>query len=197
MDNEKKSVFETKIKPLLEYIGAIGAILMSIAYIVVIFVLINGFEFHKFFNTTIFAIVNAGVGFIIMQFLKIQGQSFAEHLPENEELLKQYYNTKTKDKKPHSMTYYWVTTVAREIFTRGCTLAATTIGLIYIVIEGSNDWNMLALAIVNLIMFICFGLLSLSKTYDYFNNSYIPYIKDQLKNNIESSHVDEVGDQKC
>ena len=62
------------------------------------------------------------------------------------------------------------------------TLGATTIGLIYIVIQGSNDYNMLLLAIVNLLMFICFGFLSLVNAYDFFNQKHVPYMVEQLKN---------------
>lgn len=181
MNNEKKNVFETKIQPILEYVGAIGAAIMIVAYIVCIFVLIKGFKVNTILNTTIFSIVNAAVGFLIMQFLKVQGQSFAENLEENKELLKRYYSTKTKDKKIHSIKYFWITSVIKDIAIKGLTLAATSVGIIYLVIQGSNDWSMLLLAFVNLLMFICFGLLALNKAYNFFNNQHIPYIKEQLK----------------
>lgn len=79
---------------------------MAIAYIIAVFVLIRGFQVEALLQTTIFACVNAATGFIIMQFLKVQGVSFAKMLPENQEIIRQYYNTKTKDKKPHSITYF-------------------------------------------------------------------------------------------
>ena len=104
MDREK-TVFEKKIKPILQYIGAIGAVLMSIMYIVCVVILIVGFKAQTILNVTIFAIVNALVGLIIMQFLKIQGISFAKELPQNEEIEKEYYSTKTKDKKNHSFLF--------------------------------------------------------------------------------------------
>ena len=69
MDN--KNTFETKIKPILQYVGAIGATLMSIMYIVRVVILIVGFKAQTILNVTIFAIFNALVGLIIMQFLKI------------------------------------------------------------------------------------------------------------------------------
>lgn len=101
-----KSKFEEKILPVLNYVGIIGAVIMAIAYIVIVFVLIKGFQVEELLQTTIFACVNAGVGFIIMQFLKIQGVSFAKMLPENQDTIKRYYKTKTKDKKLHSMKYF-------------------------------------------------------------------------------------------
>ena len=175
-----KNTFETKIKPVLSYVGAIGAGLMCIAYIIVVFVLIRGFHATVIFNTLLFAAVNAIVGFVIMQFLKVQGVSFAKLIPENDEIIKEYYSTRTKDKKPRSMQFYWTTSVIKDIFTKCISVAITSAGLIYIVIQGSNDWNLLLLAMVNLIMFVCFGFLALVNAYEFFNNKFIPYMKEKI-----------------
>lgn len=177
MDNEK---FEKHIKPILTYIGLIGAVLTSIAYIILIFILIKGFKYEQTTQTIVFALVNAAVGLIIANFLKYQGISFAKEIPTNQELLKDYYGTKTKDKKNHSLSFFWITTIIKDIITKGLSIAATTCGLIYIVIVGSNDWSLLLMSIVNLLLFICFGLLSLNKAYDYFNNTYVAYMKERI-----------------
>ena len=193
-----KNTFETKIKPVLSYVGAIGAGLMCVAYVIVVFVLIRGFKATVIFNTLLFAAVNAIVGFIILQFLKVQGISFAKLIPENDEIIKEYYSTKTKDKKPHSMQFYWATSVAKDIVTKCLSVAITSAGLIYIIIQGSNDWNLLLLAMVNLIMFICFGFLSLVNAYDFFNNNFIPYMKekiDETKTEIKESVA--VVEEEC
>lgn len=176
-----KNLFEEKIQPILQYIGIIGASICSVAYILVVCVMIIGFEYHQTRGAILFAIVNAVVGLIVMQFLKVQGIAFAEKDPENIEISKRYYSTKTKDKKAHSMTYFWVTTAIKDILTKGLSVAITSFGLVYIVIQGSNDYNMLLLALVNLLMFVCFGLLSLNKSYRYYYDSYIPYMIERLK----------------
>ena len=176
----EKTTLEKKILPVLNYVGIIGACIMVVAYIIAVFVLIRGFQAEALLQTTIFGCVNAATGFVIMQFLKIQGVSFAKMLPENEEIIKRYYQTKTKDKKVHSITYFWTTSVIKDIIVKCLTLAGTTIGLIYIVIQGSNDYNLLFLAIVNLLMFICFGFISLVNAYDFYNNNHVPYMKEQL-----------------
>ncbi len=181
MNEEKRTLFEKRILPILHYIGIIGASLMSIAYIFCVFVLINGFKAEALLQTTIFACVNAVVGFVIMQFLKIQGVSFAENLPENQEILQKYYRKKFKNKKLHSIKYFWATTVVKDAIIKCATLAITTIGVIYIVIQGSNDYNLLLLAFVNLIMFICFGFISLVKAYDFFNQQHMTFIIEKLK----------------
>lgn len=187
MDREK-TVFEKKIKPILQYIGAIGAVLMSIMYIVCVVILIVGFKAQTILNVTIFAIVNALVGLIIMQFLKIQGISFAKNIPENKEILDKYYSTKTKDKKYRSINFYWATSLTKDILLRGLSVIASSIGLIYIVIQGCNDYTLLLLALVNLVMFICFGLLALNQAYEFYNNRHIPYILHQLEINKDDNN---------
>lgn len=185
------SLFEKKIKPVLQYIGVIGASLMSIMYIVVVFILIIGFKAQSLQNTVIFAIVNALVGLIIMQFLKIQGISFAKSIPENEKIINEYYNTKTKDKKIHSIKYYWTVSLIKDIIGKGASIMLTTTGLIYIVVVGSNDYNLLLLALVNLVLFICFGLLALNNAYEFYNNRHIPYMQEMIKNKITEKEINQ------
>lgn len=177
----QEELFEKKVKPVLKYVGTIGAILMCIAYVAIICIMVFGFDISASITQTLtFALVNAVIGFIIMQLLKIQGIDFAKEIEENKEVLKLYYNTTTKEKKPKSLTYYWVTSFIKDILLKGAGIAATTIGVIYIVISGSHNYTLLLLAVVNIIMFICFGLLSLVNAYDFFNNEHIPYIKEVL-----------------
>lgn len=185
------NLFEKKIKPVLQYVGVIGASLMSIMYIVVVFILIVGFKAQSIQSTIIFAIVNALVGLIIMQFLKIQGISFAKSLPENEKIINEYYNTKTKDKKIHSIKYYWTMSLIKDIIGKGASIMLTTTGLIYIVVVGSNDYILLLLALVNLVLFICFGLLSLNNAYEFYNNRHIPYMQEMIKNKITEKEINQ------
>lgn len=186
----KKEVFETKVKPILTYVGAIGAILTSCAYIILMIVLIKGFHYEQTQQAVLFAIVNAVVGLIIANFLKYQGLTFAKELPENQEIVAAYYSTKTKDKKPHSLQFFWITSIVKDVFTKGCTVAFSTAGLIYIVIVGSNDWNLMLMALVNLILFICFGLIALNKGYDYYNNTYVNYMKEKIDEAADKEAMD-------
>lgn len=173
--------FEKRIKPALLYIGSIGAALTSVAYVALVCILIFGFLAHSATQTLVFAIINAIIGLIIMQFLKVQGQDFAKSIPSNKVILDEYYRTRTKDKKLHSIKYFWVKTIITDLITKGISIAFTTIGIIYIVITGSQDYTLLILAFVNLVMFFCFGLLSLSKAYDFFNNEHMAYVQEQLR----------------
>lgn len=188
-NSSKDSVFDRIVKPILKYIGLIGAIIMSVVYIAIVVILITGFKTHELKDDIIFALINAAVGLIIMQFLKIQGISFAKEIPENKTVLTLYYNIKTKDKKFHSIKYYWTKSILIDILIKGITITVTTIGIIYIVIQGMHDYALLLLAAVNLVMFICFGMVALSNAYDFFNNNHIPYIKEILK---ESAKMEEI-----
>ena len=187
---DRRSFFEKRIQPILQYVGVIGAILMSIMYIITVVILIIGFKAQSIQNTIVFAIINAIVGLIIMQFLKIQGISFAKNLPENIEIIKQYYNTKTKDKKIQSIKYYWTSSLIKDFISKGLSIAFTTAGIIYIVIVGSNDYTLLLLALANLILFICFGLLALNNAYEFYNNKHVPYMQEMIKNKITKKEIE-------
>ena len=108
-------MFEKKLKPILQYIGAIGATIMSIMYMILVIVLIVGFEAHNIQQVLVFAVINAVVGLIIVMFLKIQGVSFAKNLPDNIKIIEEYYNTRTKDKKLKTISQYFITSTIRDI----------------------------------------------------------------------------------
>lgn len=176
----EKNKFEKVLKPFLLWMGTIVASIMAIAYIIVVFVLIEGFKVEELLNTTVFAIITAIVGFCIMQMLKIQGQTFASNLEENQPIIKAYNETKVSQmaqKRPKSLTYFWITSIVGDVFIKCLTLAISSIGMIYIMIKGSGDYNLLFLAVVNLLMFGGFGLISLVKAYDFYNNEYVPYMQ--------------------
>lgn len=169
-------------KKFIRNLGLIGAILTSVVYIVCVVILIVGFQTEEksLLDTIVFAVVNAVVGFIIMELLKIQGVSIAKNLPENLEISRKYYNTKTKDKKPHTMKFYWLTTVPKDTILKAGGIGIAAVGMVKIGIDGMGDYTLLLLACANLVMFICFGLLGLSDAYDFYNNNQVPYMKEQL-----------------
>ena len=193
----EKNVFEEKIKPILTYIGAIGAVLTSIAYMIMIVVLIKGFHYQQTTQTVVFAVANAAVGLIVASFLKYQGTSFAKNLPENQKIIKDYYAGKSKEKKNHSLNFYWITTTIKDVLFKGITVAGSTLGLIYIVIVGSNDWSMMGIAVVNLILFICFGLLALNQAYEYYNNVYVNYMKEHTNDGYIINDITNLTTGSC
>lgn len=178
------SFFEKRIKPILQYIGTIGAAIMMVAYVIIVIVMINGFDPSDAATmelNIVFAIVTGLLGFVIMQFLKIQGIAFAKEIEANKEVMEQYFETQIKkEKKLHSLKYFWTTTMLKDFLIRCITLILSSISIVWIVIQGSKDWNLMLLAIVNLLMFICFGLLNLVKAYDFYNENHINFIKQKI-----------------
>lgn len=178
----KKTFFETKLRPLLMYVGTIGAAITCVAYIILMCVLVFGFKANlKLASQIVFAAANAITGLMVLLFLKIQGKDFAKNLDENKPIAKAYYNNDTKDKKEHSMIYFWVTSSLSDVFIKAVCFAASIFLVVRIIIEGNGDLALIGLAIVNLLMFISFGFLSLVKAYDFYNEHHVPYMKKQLE----------------
>ena len=175
-----KNTFEEKIKPFLTYVGAIGAIFSGIMYILATIVLIMGFQAKTFTQAIVFAVVSAILGLIIMFFLRYQGLSFAKAIPENQEVLSKYNNKQAKTKH-HTLKYFWIKNTVLDVLIKGCTVALSTAGIIYIVIEGSQDFKLILLAIANLILFACLGLIALANAYDFYNEQWVPYMNEQIE----------------
>lgn len=183
---EEKSIssklFEKKIKPILMYVGTIGAVLSAIAYIILIFTMIFGLTVDASIqDTIIFACVNAVIGFVIMQFLKIQGISFAKNYKHSIEITTKWRELNPiKDKRKHSLKHYWFVSIVKDIITRVLLIVITTICIIYLVIKGTHDYTYLLLMLVNLIMFACFGLISLVNAHDFYVEQHIPFLEEQI-----------------
>ena len=173
-------VFETKIKPFLTYIGFVGAILSAIMYLVVTIVLVMGFQAKTFLQALTFAVITAVLGMVIFFFLRYQGVSFAKALPENQKVLEEYCE-KPRKIVHHSLKYYWIKTTIADILIKGSTVAISTAGIIYIVIEGSQDYKLILLAVANLILFTCLGFVALANAYDFYNEQYVPYMKEKIR----------------
>lgn len=142
---------------IVNYVGLIGAITTSIAYIVVVLVIVNGFKAKMVGPTLLFAMINGIMGLVICQLLKVQGIALAKlKLPK----------VTTSKPKYKSIEDYWRKSILQDILIRGLGVVLATVGIIYIAIEGSKDYSLLLLAFVNLIMFGSFGLLALSNAHD-------------------------------
>lgn len=178
---EQKSYFERKVKPILFYVGAIGATITAIAYVAIVCIMVFGITVSTTPSQTIvFSLINAAIGLIILQFLKVQGITFAKNLPQNIPILKEFNKLKARTKKVHSLKYFWVTSVTKDIVIKALTICASTFGILYIVIHANNNYTLLLLALVNLLLFICFGLLALVKAYDFYNDEHIPFMQEVL-----------------
>lgn len=105
---EEKNVFEKYIRPTFVAIGAIGAVLMAISYVMLIRIIINGVNME--FGTQraiLFASINVGMTFGIWFFLRIFGEDLGRYQPISRAVNEEYKELLPKKEiKLHSITYY-------------------------------------------------------------------------------------------
>lgn len=183
----------TKFKNVLIYTGTIGAIISAIAYIVVTVVLILGFEQSMELEKQIlFSIIGAVDGVLITLMLRNQGIALAKNEDESKRIMKAYYEQLNKTKKAkqlHTITYHYTIALIFDIIIKGLFVALTTYMILYIYMDGNGDFALLGLAFANIIMFVCFGIIALSKFYDLYKDEHLPVIIE-LTNKLK---LDQVG----
>lgn len=165
----------------LNNIGFIGAVLAAIADIVLVIIFVVGIRIDIQLNSIIlFSVVNALTGLLINILLRYQGQKYAEI--ENEELLNKFYEKKVKEEKdPISMSMWQLIEGIKDFLIKGLTTSFSIFGIIYISIEGSKNPIQILITLVSLILFSCFGLISMNSSYYRFLNIQVPYMKKKIK----------------
>jgi len=178
---ENKQKLNEQIKDYLLYTGFAMAIISALSYIILAFIMIKGFSSAiDVKNQLVFSILGAAVGLVIAFSLKQQGIAFAKQEKESKTVMTAYYDELNKSKKEkdlHTITHYLVISTIKDIFIKGLAVAISTYFILNIFREGSDDWSLLGLAISNIFLFIGFGLMALSTSYDKYIQEHIPVIK--------------------
>lgn len=166
---------------LLNNIGVVGAILASIADIIFVIIFVVGIKIEIDIKANIiFAIINALIGILINCLLRIQGQKYAEL--ENQELCDKFYRKKAKEAKRHiSMKVWQSISIIKDIIIKGGTTTFGIFGIIYLSIEGSKNPIQILITLVTLVMFACFGLMSMNSAYNRYYNIQIPFMELKIK----------------
>lgn len=187
-----------KVQNILLWVGTAGAAIFSIAYLIIIMVLINGFEVEMQLTQMIgVAILGWVTGTMISVMLRGQGIAFASNDPDSKKVMNDYYKAinKTKTvKQLRTIKWYILWGTLSDIFIKGITTAMSTFFVMYIFIEGNGNWGLLGMAFSNLFMFISFGLIAMSKGFDKYMNEHIPAIieiTNKILDERASIHVEE------
>lgn len=146
-----------------------------------VFVLVIVFGVHidaELSAIIIYAIINAVTGILINVLLRYQGKKYAEI--ENEELCKRYYNKRVKEKKYLSISAWMALKTLQDVLIKGGTTAFSIFGVVYISITGSKNPIQILLTLGTLLLFACFGLMSMNAAYTRFYNIEIPYMKTKI-----------------
>ena len=164
----------------LNNIGIVGSIFAAIADIVCVIIFVYGIHIDiKIHSMVIFAVVNAVIGILINALLRYQGQKYAEI--ENEDLCKKFNKRKAEKKKKYTSMAVWSgVSLVKDILVKGCIAAFSIAGSIYISIEGSHNPIMILMSIVTLLLFACFGLVSMNSAYCRFYNVQVPHMEIEI-----------------
>ena len=179
MNNLQVKSHEALMK-LLNNIGIVGTVLVSIVDIIVVIIFVEGIKIDiDKRSTAIFASINALIGVVINVLLRYQGKKYAEL--EHQELCDKFYRKKVKEKKYMSMETWLLLCSIKDIFTKGATTAFAIFGVIYISIEGSKNPIQILISLSMLVLSICFGLMNMNSSYGRYTNVQVPYMELQIK----------------
>lgn len=172
--------FEEKLRPMFTFVGTICAVLLAVVYFVGAIVLINGLDTALGTQQLImYAVYNGIMTFLIVFALGVQGNDFAKD--KNKDIIKELNDLRPKkDKKIHSMTFYWCIEIPKKIAFKTGWAWFSTLAVTSIFMNGNGDMSLLLLVAMNAIMSFGTGLLFLTKTYDFYNNNQVPLMKQKI-----------------
>lgn len=183
-------------KKYLIYTGIYGSIISAIAYLIITYVLVMGFESAMDRDKQIlFSVLSAIVGLVIAFLLRSQGMTFGAQEDRSKEVMAEYHRVinKTKSiKKMRRIGHYMFWQTVKDIFVKGVGIAISSFLLLYIFMEGNGSFGLFLLAISNILMFAGFGLVALSKTYDKYTEEHIPVVIEitrRLKDEKETEQM--------
>lgn len=192
MENEPKKIASLQKKSheallkLLNNIGVVGAILAAVADIIFVIIMVLGVHVDAELSAIIiFAVVNALIGLLINVLLRYQGQKYAEI--ENEELCKKYYTKRVKEKKYLSISTWMALKTLQDVAVKGFTTAFSIFGIVYISVTGSKNPVQILLTLATLILFACFGLISMNSAYTRFYNVQVPFMRLKVAEREENN----------
>lgn len=175
---------------LLNNIGVVGAILAAIADIIFVIIMVLGVHVEAEFNAiVIYAVVNAVIGLLINVLLRYQGQKYAEL--ENDKLCKEYYAHRIKERKYLSIGTWMTLKTIQDVVIKGGVTAFSIFGIVYISITGSHNPIQILLAIMTLVLFACFGLMSMNSAYMRFYNVQVPFMKNVIAERSKQAEIEQ------
>lgn len=175
--NDLQKQSKKALVQLLNNIGIVCSIIAGTADIIFVLIMVLGVNIDIKFNALIlYSIVNSLIGILINILLRFQGVKYAEL--ENQELCEKFYVKKVKEtKKPLSIEKWQALHGFLDFLTKGTFTAFSIFGIIYISIEGSKNPIQILITLTTLILYVCFGLISMNSGYDRFYMVQKPYME--------------------
>lgn len=181
---ENKKEFYEKIKNALTYTGVILAVVAAIAYLILVYVIIYGFSVEYSQDQLIgFIVLGAVVGILMNIAMRIQGIDFAKLTPVAKKTLKELTDSigKSDEVKMRPMWVMFTNSIIKDIVIKGGVIGLTLYYTIDISYSGLGEEKYFLLAISNIVLYFGLGLISMSKAYDYYLESHIPFMQQKIK----------------
>lgn len=179
----KKQLYE-RVKDILTYTGVILAAVAAIAYLILVYIIIYGFEVDYSRNQLIvFIVLGAVVGLLINIAMRIQGIDFAKITPTAKVVLKELTDSlgQSDKVKIRPMWVMFLSQTLKDIVIKGGAIGFTIYYTIDISYSGLGEEKYFLLALANIVLYFGIGLISMSRAYDYYLESHIPYMKQKIK----------------
>lgn len=183
-DDKRKDFWQDKVSKALKIVGAVIIAISAIANLIVAYILIKGFKADvSSEKLLVFLLVNAVFGIMMIIGGMIQGKDLSKSRGDVEKVLKDYSDLISNDKevKLRSYTYHFWMQVIYNIFTKALAITISMFFAIRIIIDGLQDDKYFVLAITNVILYLGLSFLSLAKSYDYYKDKHIPYLRQKMK----------------
>ena len=203
---EEKNIFEKVVKPLFTFAGLIGAVLLAVAYFMLIRILVNGVNVEfGVQRAIIFAGINAAFTFAILVMFWIFGGALGKQTPKAIKVYEEYSNLLPKKaKKLHSGTFYTTRhlTVSGLIKIGVAFISILAVSIFFIqgmfppidpanyateelyqIAEAARQEGISSIytfVITNIITTFATGLLSIVKAYDNELEHQFPYIEKKI-----------------
>lgn len=172
-----------KLKNILLFTGFILTGVAATAYLILLYIIIVGFETKIESNKLmIFLIIGSVAGIAITISMRMQGILFAKNEDKSKKVLNEYNALIGKDleTKLRPLWQFHLINALSDIFTKGITVFMTLYFSITIIVEGMGDFKYFGLGLINVIMYIGIGILALTKAYNFYLENEIPLLQQKI-----------------
>lgn len=181
MSNKEK--LKLTLQDILKYIGFAMAAITIVVYLVILYIIVFGFENSVSSDKLIFfLLLNNIAGILISIGLRIQGVDLAKNTKVAKDTIKEYSDLLVTDKsvKLRPLWVFHMVNIIKDIFTKGVITFFTLYFTITVIIYGLGDAKYFVLGFANIFMYVGFGLIALSKAYEHYIERQIPFLKQKI-----------------
>lgn len=184
LEEKRKDFKVNAFMNIMLYVGFGLAGLVGIVYLMLLYIIIEGFEVKIDSNGLIVILgLSALAGIMISLALRTQGIAYAKQTEEAKAVDKEYAKLVGKDAdiKLQKMWVFELTNILKDVFVKGLSIATTLYLSFTLIVEGIGDMQYLLLGVSNVVLYFGLGLVGMVKAYNFYNDNQIPLIKQKIE----------------